>query len=735
MIGGIDFQRLDLMPFEQAISSILGQDSGFGILGIENEIPYLIWESGRSSLLQNLIADISQRDSASEKPDLKESTVHLKNQCRPSHDLLIEELELDFRGAQFFFCGISPANRVSDVDSNTGSQFFPHIAKCLEVHINLHVENDEMALELARHYEELNLIYRTEDYSKEMAGTTETLNRVVEDMSAFMDVDAAFLIIPDMEKWIFHATQGTGLVEKEARIKEIARGGFKEIKQDMKTIVLNRGQLNTYKSRKIKEPFLMILSPIQNSDKDIIGALGCVRKPEASNFETGDRKLVDALSQRAGKIVLMDLDPITGLNTRNNFENNLKKVLARLARKNDHAVACLINIDQFRLINDAYGVTVADEILKQVAKLLKSHVRNRDSIARLEGDKFALILKGMRSVTDGWTILERIRTDIAEKNFKADNSIIHITVRIGFVILADPVNDVAQVNAKVDIAAEEAREKGGNCIQLYEEGGCRLKEKMDQARYATQIEALMEQGRFVLFSQPIVPLYGDRMCYEILIRLLDDDQKILPPYRFLPAAEAYKKMPFIDKWVIENTCKCLEENRSILKDLNISWGINLSGQSLQDETFITFFLAFLSKLSIPSSWVHFEITETAAIRNFSKVIEVIEQIKHMGFEISLDDFGTGYSSFEYLQQLPVSHLKIDGSFIKDLETNRFNQVAVQSIVDIAKFLQIKTIAEFVENESILNFLKKLKVNYAQGYHTGRPIALADMLKQIKKQPR
>lgn len=735
MIGGIDFQRLDLRPYEQAISSIIGQDSDLGIIRIEDETSYLIWESGKSSLLQNLISDINQIPSALAEPDLNGTSAWLKNQCPPSHNLFVEELELDFGDAQFFFCGLTPANRVSDVDLNTVSCFFSHISQCLEAYINLHVENDEMALELARHYEELNLIYQTEDHSKEMAGTTETLNRVVEDMSAFMDVGAAFLIIPDMEKWIFHATQGTGLFENEAGIKEMAKSGFRDIKKDMKTIVLNSEQLKNPKYRKMKEPLLMILSPIQNSDKDFMGALGCVRKPDAPNFETGDRKLVDALSQRAAKIVLMDLDPITGLNTRNNYESTLKDVLDRPARKNDHAVACLINIDQFRLINDAYGVTVADEILKQVSQLLRTHVRNRDCIARLEGDKFALILKGMRSVTDGWNILERIRADIAEKNFKVANSIIHITVRIGFVILADPVNDVAQVNATVDIAAEEAREKGGNCIKLYEEDGCRFKEKMNQARYATQIEALVEQGRFVLFAQPIVPLQGDRMCYEILIRLLDDNQKILPPFRFLPAAEAYKKMPFIDRWVIENTCKCLEEKLSMLKDLNISWAINLSGQSLQDETFINFFLVFLSKLPIPSSWIHFEITETAAIRSFSKVIEVIEQINHMGFEISLDDFGTGYSSFEYLQQLPVSHLKIDGSFIKDLETNPFNQVAVQSIVDIAKFLKIKTIAEFVENQNILIFLKKLKVNYAQGYHTGRPMALADTLAQIEKQPR
>ncbi len=735
MIGDIDFQRLDLMPYEQAISSILGQDSGFGLIRIKDETPCLIWESGQSSLIASLIVDGDQRFGASTELNLDKMTAWLKNQCLPSFDLLIEELELDLWDNQFYFWGLTPANTESNIDLNTISHFFSHIAQCLEVYINLHIENDGMALELARHYEELNLIYQIEKHSKELAETSESLNRVVENMSNFMDVDAAFLIIPDMEQWIFHATQGSGLFENEAGIKKMARVGLMEIKQDLKTIVLNRKQLKTPKYRRMKEPFLMILSPIQNSDKKLIGAIGCVRKPNACEFETGDRKLVDALSQRAGKIVLMDLDPMTGLNTRSNYENKLKDVLTQPARKNNHAVACLINIDQFRLINDAYGVTVADEILKQVSQLLRSHIRNRDCISRLEGDKFALILQGMRSVNDGWNILERIRTDIAEKTFKVADNIIHITVRIGYVILADPVNDVAQVNATVEIATEEAREKGGNCIKLYEKGGGRLKEKMNQTRYATQIEKLVEQGRFVLFSQPIIPLHGDRMYYEILIRLLDDNQKIIPPFRFLPAAEAYKKMPFIDRWVIENTCQCLEENASTLHHFDISWGINLSGQSLQDETFINFFLFFLSKLSIPTSWVHFEITETVAIRSFSKVIEVIEQVKQMGFAISLDDFGTGYSSFEYLQQLPVSHLKIDGSFIKDLETNKFNQVAVQSIVEIAKFLEIKTIAEFVENQNILDFLKKLKVNYAQGYHTGKPMALADTLKQIEKHQR
>lgn len=728
MTGSIDFQRVDLGAGALMLKSVLGDSYTFGIVVLKDGTPELAWCSDSPEALTQLIEGIV---AGQEGPETFYAAL-VKN-CPEDMTLLVSGLDLDMGEDLACLTAIGPGKQSSVIDGERARLFFSKAASCLEAQINLTAENDRMAMELARHYEELNLIYQAEAHSKGTTNTDETLRQVVGDVLEFMEVDGAFLTIPGVKKWIFLA--GTGLSKNEKQIKKTVASKFKDLKDAPKTIVLNREDAPKGASCNPTEHLLMILSPIRDLDKQVMGAVGCIRKPDGPAFETGDRKLIDAVGQRAGKIALMDLDPITGLMTRSGFEQRVREMISSPPLQNRHTAVCLINIDQFKLINDAYGVTTADELLKQLSYLLREHLKNRDVVARLEGDWFALLLCRMRSAEDGWNALERLKSHIACKSFPVENNLINITVRIGFLTIDKSIKTVMDVNTRAELALEEAKEKGGNCIHMFEQGSGKLADKMDQARYAAQIESLVEKGRFVLFCQPIVPLTGGAMHYEVLIRLMDDDGGIISPYRFLPAAEAYKKMTYIDRWVVENTCRLLEENAASLQGRNMTWGINLSGQSLQDESFMKELLEFLTNLPIPSAWLNFEITETVAIRNLDKMVEVINRIRCMGFDVFLDDFGTGYSSLGYLQKLPVSHLKIDGVFIRDMEKNGFNQVAVQSIVSLSKNLGIKTVAEFVENEENLVLLKKFGVDYAQGYHTGKPGDMAETLQKIEAQAR
>ena len=416
-------------------------------------------------------------------------------------------------------------------------------------------------------------------------------------------------------------------------------------------------------------------------------------------------------------------DSLTGLISRREFESRLQHVLDSSDSKSEHAL-CYLDLDQFKVINDDCGHLAGDELLHQLANMLQSKVRKRDTLARLGGDEFGLLMEHC-PVGEAMRIAESLRKTVEEFRFAWEKKNFSLGVSIGLVPIISGKNNVKDVLGAADAACYAAKDAGRNRIHIYNPEDVELAKRRGEMKWVTKIKDAIDEDRLRLYVQPIVALYGekkDKKHYECLVRMKDENGKTIPPGAFLPAAERYDLSTRIDWWVFESAYAWLDKRPGKSKGLT-SCSINLSGHSLGDEEFLQFLVKKIDDGNVLPSSICFEITETVAISRLSNAINFMEVLKAKGCYFALDDFGSGVSSFGYLRNLPVDFLKIDGMFVRDMVDDPIDKEMVRSINEIGHVMGKKTIAEFVENKETLACLKELGVDYAQGYHLGRPRAV------------
>ncbi|WP_299489492.1 bifunctional diguanylate cyclase/phosphodiesterase [Acaryochloris sp. IP29b_bin.137] len=413
-------------------------------------------------------------------------------------------------------------------------------------------------------------------------------------------------------------------------------------------------------------------------------------------------------------------DALTGLVNRNEFENRLSYVLDQIQSiPADHAL-CFLDLDQFKIVNDTVGHLAGDVLLEQVADVLQSNIRQTDILSRLGGDEFGLFLENC-SLENARIVTEKIVSEISRFRFVWEGQLFKIGVSIGVVPITSNTTDLAKLFAKADVACYSAKNMGRNRVHFYHAKAQDVAEHHCKLMQVSTIRQALEENRFRLFYQPIVPLDIEAnipTCYEILLRLQDSQGKILSPGSFIPAAERYGLMLEIDKWVIKNVL--YKYGKHFQHQDNTHIAINLSGSSLNDDALLVFVQEQLEQTQLEAQKICFEITETVAISNFKQAIKFIEKMKELGCQFALDDFGSGFSSFSYLKRFPVDYLKIDGSLVKDIVKDSTHQVMVSAINQICRTMGIKTIAEFVENGDTIVALEAIGVDYLQGYALGKP---------------
>jgi len=456
------------------------------------------------------------------------------------------------------------------------------------------------------------------------------------------------------------------------------------------------------------------VAAIRDADKKIIGAVVVFRDVSSA------RKLSQQISWQATH------DTLTGLFNRNYFDAKLTDMVID-AREGDRQHALLyLDLDQFKVVNDTCGHVAGDELLRQVSLLLSSHIRSNDTLARLGGDEFGIQLLNCPAPV-ALRIANQTRQSICNFRFCWDDKSFGIGVSIGLVEVNAQSESVEQVLSDADTACYAAKDNGRNQVHVYHTHASEAAVRQSEMEWVTRIQSAIEQERFRLYFQAIssVSKSDNSRHIEILIRMLDTDGQIISPGAFIPAAERYNLMPAIDRWVIGNVFELISNNPRILINNDYQFAINLSGHSLSGADTLDYICDQLTKYQFPKGMICFEITETAAISNLSSASHFIRTLKQRGCLFSLDDFGSGLSSFAYLKNLPVDYLKIDGSFVKDMATDLIDQAMVQSINQIGHVMNLKTIAEFVESEEILQCLKDIGVDYAQGYAIAKPTPLTD----------
>lgn len=462
------------------------------------------------------------------------------------------------------------------------------------------------------------------------------------------------------------------------------------------------------------------VAPIFDYDDKVIGAVVVFRDI------TDMRNLTHKLSFQASH------DSLTELINRGEFEKRLKEALGRSRYKGEQHVLCYMDLDQFKVVNDSCGHIAGDELLKQVASILHHKVRKFDTLGCLGGDEFGMLFLNC-PLKKSLEIVEVLRRAISEHRFLWHNNSFEITASIGVVEITKNSGGVTQLLSAADTACFVAKDLGRNRFHVYQPDDVEMEKIRSEMQWLPRLREVLDHGGFQLHYQKITPLYqtiDDIVHLEVLVRIEEKSGKLIPPMAFIPAAERYDLMPLIDRWVIVATFKAMGEYIRIKGKDKMLWTINLSGQTLSDRDIFTFIGEQQKKHGIDAKQVCFEVTETAAIANLSSATLIMTELKKQGFLFALDDFGSGLSSFNYLKKLPVDYLKIDGSFVKDMLVDPIGFAMVESINQIGHVMGLKTIAEFVESEDILNKLKVINVDFAQGYAIHEPESLAVLLKSV-----
>lgn len=419
-------------------------------------------------------------------------------------------------------------------------------------------------------------------------------------------------------------------------------------------------------------------------------------------------------------------DALTGLINRYEFETRAKDLISTTHQyKFEHAL-CFMDLDQFKVVNDTCGHIAGDELLRQLSDLLQEAVRSSDSLARLGGDEFGILMErctqkqALRSVTN---LLQAVQ----DFQFSWEGQVFRIGASIGLVAISESTPGLVELMKQADTACYMAKELGRNRIQVYSPGDTEMSLRHGEMQWVSRINLALDEDRFILYAQNIVPL--DRDCkihYELLLRMVDENGDIVYPGAFLPAAERYDLMDKLDAWAVVTALRLFASHQAFLESIHFIT-INLSGQSMSNMKFLELVVENLTKLDIDTSKVCFEITETSAISNLRAATIFISRLRELGCRFALDDFGSGLSSFGYLKNLQVDYLKIDGMFVKDIVDDPIDHAMVKSINDIGHVMGMKTIAEYVENEQVMDMLKELGVDYGQGYFIGKPRPFDEIL--------
>lgn len=420
-------------------------------------------------------------------------------------------------------------------------------------------------------------------------------------------------------------------------------------------------------------------------------------------------------------------DALTGLINRYEFEKRLDKLINSAI--DDDAVHALLymDLDEFKIVNDTCGHTSGDELLRQLSTLLKNRIRGGDIIARLGGDEFGILLKDCNP-DSAVKIATEILHSIQDYRFIWDDESFTIGASIGVVKIDCHIRNMANAMGIADAACYSAKDEGRNRIHVVEEDDTVIASMQSEMLWVSRITHALENDSFELHYQPIIPIKKENQnefAIELLVRMRSEDGELIPPGEFIPAAERYNLMVQLDQWVVAHAFEWLSSHPEITSDLH-QCAINLSGQSIGDDKFLFFIKSQFSNYEIDPAKICFEITETAAISNLSDAIRFITELKTLGCFFALDDFGSGLSSFAYLKNLPVDYIKIDGMFVRDIDNNLIDREMVKSIAGIGRVMGKQTIAEFVENDEILEILKEIDVDYAQGYAIAKPKSLESL---------
>ncbi len=429
-------------------------------------------------------------------------------------------------------------------------------------------------------------------------------------------------------------------------------------------------------------------------------------------------------------------DALTGLNNRRAFFREVDLLLEKVPASDQHHALLYLDLDQFKVVNDTCGHYAGDQLLQELSSLLQATMGEHDLLARLGGDEFGILCVG-RGDESSRSFAQAILQVINNFSFFFDEMEFTVGASIGIVgFHSQRLYTRHELIKFADMACYESKDRGRNQLFVYNDGDKAAEQRVNEMAIVGMVSRAIQEDRFQLYAQPIVPLAGMEQSqdhqpiqhYEVLIRMLDQNGELIAPNVFIPASERYGLMRQIDRWVLDKTFETLRHRKKMDPDAApVMLGINLSGTSVVEEDLYEYVYEQVKRYQLDTNSIYFEVTETAAIHQLKKAEKFITEMKRLGFRFALDDFGSGMSSFSYLKSLPVDYLKIDGQFVLGVVENKIDRAMVKAMQSVSMVMGMESIAEFVEDEHIVADLKKIGVNYAQGYFYDKPRPLDEVL--------
>ncbi|MCP5327524.1 MAG: EAL domain-containing protein [Sinobacteraceae bacterium] len=475
----------------------------------------------------------------------------------------------------------------------------------------------------------------------------------------------------------------------------------------------------------------ILCSPVKLPSGRVGGMLALYRDSNAAEFQARDARLVEMLARRASASIEASYDSLSGLLTRPALEQRTVAALAEDANRRTWC-ALYLDCDQLHVANENFGMHVGDQVLAQLGELIRNRLPPGGLGSRISGDRFALMLPLRRE--ESTEFADQLRAGAEQLGMLSPNARLHFSVTIGVAQLEQGSDAFAHALAAAESACKAGKDRGRNRVEVYEEADVSIIRRFTDITTAGDLRTAIAENRMRLDAQLIQPIGAPGQHavphYELLLRMIDPLGETVGPDRFLSAAQRYQMMPTIDRWVIEQAISQLSAVAGWLKDRPVVFSVNFSGQSLNDEAFQDFLFERLEHCALDPRVFCFELTESDAIANIGKAEGLMRRLRKLDCGVALDDFGTGLSSLSYLRALPVTLLKIDGSFVRDILKDPRAESMVQAIAQLSRTMQLATVAEYVETPEIQARLVSLGVDYAQGFAVGRPQPLTSLLEEL-----
>ena len=476
-------------------------------------------------------------------------------------------------------------------------------------------------------------------------------------------------------------------------------------------------------------PVRVLCCSLRSRTGRTIGLLALLREALAEPFGARDAHVGEILARKAIAAIESHYDPLSGLHTRPAFERRMKTVVAEV--RTAPWSALYIDVDQLHAINENSGMHVGDALLGQLGELIRQRLPPGGFGARISGDRFAVMLPAR--VQDAEAFAEALREGTERLAMVSTEARLPVSISAGVAAVDAQASELAQVLAPAETACKAAKDRGRNRVEVYQPSDASIVRRHADIGMAGQLREAIDSGRLHLDAQLILPFAASdcaRPHYELLLRMTGEDGHTVGPDSFLSAATRYQLMPVIDRWVMAHVIEALQPRAGILEGKALGFAINFSGQSLNDDTFADHLVKSISASGLDPELFCFELTENATVANLARTEALMRRLRQLGCGVALDDFGTGLSSLSCLRQLPVTMLKIDGSFVRDVLKDARAESMVRAIAQLARSMSISTVAEYIETEAISARIAELGVDYGQGFAIGRPIPLADLLTEL-----